>query len=328
MGFQNSVEILVDRTSVSIPSGANPMEWLIRDGHVFQSGMGQYGFGSMFIGLMNYFDAMFNELSEFFGPDQFVFPSLISIDAMSRCDYFTSFPHSCCFVNHLQEDEVLSFSDRVKKHKKFSLNNNELSDVNYMLSPAVCFHWYNHLSNRVLPCEGVKAVTAKGKCFRYESSNFETLERMWDFTMRELIFVGSGKMVMECRSQSIELWKQRLDKLGMSYTIESATDPFFGIDAEILSKFQSAFNLKYEIRATLPYSSGSLAVGSFNYHQDHFGRAFNIALGDSESACSACTACTAVGLERWAFAFLCQFGSDKSYWPKDVVEFVGRGSDD
>jgi len=113
--------------------------------------------------------------------------------------------------------------------------------------------------------------------------------------------------------------------LGMAYTIESATDPFFGSDAEMLSRFQSTFSLKYEIRATLPYSSGSLAVGSFNYHQDHFGRAFNITLRDAGSAC---TACTAVGLERWAFAFLCQFGSDKRDWPKDVVEFIGGGSDD
>ena len=111
----------------------------------------------------------------------------------------------------------------------------------------------------------------------------------------------------------------------MSYTIESATDPFFGADAETLSKFQSAFHLKYEIRTTLPYCSGSLAVGSFNYHQDHFGRAFNIRLGNEGMAC---TACVAIGLERWAFSFLCQFGSDQQQWPEDVVEFVSAGNND
>jgi len=78
---------------------------------------------------------------------------------------------------------------------------------------------------------------------------------------------------------------------------------------------QSAFQLKYEIRARLPYKDSTLAVGSYNYHQDFFGRSLNIALPDGSPAH---TGCVAFGLERMALAFLSQFGLEPDSWPKEV----------
>lgn len=319
-----AIEMFADHRNSPIPAGQDPMPWLLRGGHVFRLGTGQYGLGPLVVRLMAYFDHLFAELAAPFGPAEYAFPAMISTRAMARCDYFTSFPHSCCFVHHLEEDvdTISAFTERARQDHDATPTSSELTPTDYMLAPAVCFNWYHHLADSTIPSQGLGATTAVGKCFRYESGNLKSLERLWDFTMRELIFVAPADVVTVNRKLSMIAWKQRLDRIGLAYSIESATDPFFVGEYKTRTRFQSAFQLKYEIRLTLPYSNGSLAAGSFNYHQDFFGRSFGI---DVQGGGSAHTACTAIGLERWAFGFLCQFGPDKNRWPQEVVRFVDHG---
>lgn len=105
------------------------------------------------------------------------------------------------------------------------------------------------------------------------------------------------------------------EQTGLAYRLESATDPFFIGEFRKQVAFQSAFQLKYEIRAALPYKDATLAVGSYNYHQDFFGRSLNIRLPDGTPAH---TGCAAFGLERIAFAFLAQYGLNPANWPEEV----------
>jgi hypothetical protein len=80
--------------------------------------------------------------------------------------------------------------------------------------------------------------------------------------------------------------------------------------------------LKFEVRADLPYAPGkTLAVGSFNYHQDFFGRSLHI---QQESAENAFTACVGFGMERLVWAFLSQYGLDPRNWPRKVREGVSQ----
>ena len=100
--------------------------------------------------------------------------------------------------------------------------------------------------------------------------------------------------------------------------MESANDPFFIGEFRKQVAFQSAFQLKYEVRARLPFKESTLAVGSYNYHQDFFGRQLNITLPDGSPAH---TGCAAFGLERMAFAFLAQYGFDPEQWPPAMRSF-------
>ena len=109
--------------------------------------------------------------------------------------------------------------------------------------------------------------------------------------------------------------QNRLTEVGLAYRVESANDPFFIGEFRQQALFQSAFQLKYEIRAQLPFSVSTLAVGSYNYHQDFFGRNLNITLPDGSPVH---TGCVAFGLERIALAFLAQFGLDTEQWPEAV----------
>jgi seryl-tRNA synthetase len=109
------------------------------------------------------------------------------------------------------------------------------------------------------------------------------------------------------------------EKIGLAYRVESANDPFFIGEFRKQAAFQSAFQLKFEIRASLPFNHSTLAVGSYNYHQDFFGRNLNISLPDGSPAH---TGCVAFGLERIAYAFLAQHGLDPANWPRWVREAV------
>jgi seryl-tRNA synthetase len=192
------------------------------------------------------------------------------------------------------------------------------SPVQTLLSPAVCYHLYFALADRPLP-HGKLVATAVSNCFRYESTNLNSLERLWNFTMREVIFVGDKNFVLENREASRQYMQKVFAEVGLAYRVESATDPFFIGEFRRQTAFQSAFQLKFEIRARLPFRENTLAVGSYNYHQDFFGRQLNITLPDGSPVH---TGCTAFGLERIAFAFLAQYGLDPTNWPASVREGI------
>jgi len=50
-----------------------------------------------------------------------------------------------------------------------------------------------------------RAITALGNCFRYESTNLTGLERLWDFAMREIVFVGLASCVLENRDKRVQV---------------------------------------------------------------------------------------------------------------------------
>jgi seryl-tRNA synthetase len=189
--------------------------------------------------------------------------------------------------------------------------------IETLLSPAVCYHLYFALADQPLP-GGQFVATAVGNCFRFEAINLVSLERLWNFTMREVIFVGSKEFVLQNRETARQRMAGVFEKVGLAYRVESANDPFFIGEFRKQAAFQSAFQLKFEIRARLPFKDSTLAVGSYNYHQDFFGRQLNIALPDGSPAH---TGCVAFGLERMAYAFLSQYGLEPAGWP----EFVRQG---
>ena len=63
----------------------------------------------------------------------------------------------------------------------------------------------------------------------------------------------------------------------------------------MLADSQKAQKLKFEVLVPVISPEQPTAVCSFNYHQDHFGRVFEIRTADGEVAH---TACLGFGLER------------------------------
>lgn len=316
---QPKVEVLEDHLQRPVPFSIDPLPDLFAHGEVSREHAGIYSFGPVITKLMEVFEKVFLDLASQFDAQPRRFPTLISAEKLGRVNYFRAFPHSLTFATHLREDLhiINNFSEQTK-YEEAGLNASleSFSKIQALLSPAVCYHLYFSLADHLLP-DGKLAATAVGHCFRYESTNLNSLERMWDFTMREIIFIGPADYVLQNRERGRKQVAKFLESIGLAYKVESANDPFFVGEFRKQAAFQNAFQLKYEIRARLPFKTDTLAVGSYNYHQDFFGRHLSITLPDGKPAH---TGCIAFGLERLAYAFLCQFGLDPTAWPAPIRE--------
>lgn len=231
-----------------------------------------------------------------FGAAEHRYPALLPAAVLRRAGYFDAFPQLLMTAGHLRPDGTSA-------------------DTGHCLSPTLCYHTYQRFADRALPAGGA-VITACGKIFRHEGDRQHTLERLWDFTMREIVVLGPRAVVSAARDALVTSVCALVDELRLAGHLEVASDPFFAgtADGEAGARqagVQRALKLKYELR--LPVVDGrTSAVASFNLHGPKFGKAFGITTADGAPAYSGCFG---IGLERVAYAFLCRHGLDPAAWP-------------
>lgn len=284
---------------------------------IVQLGPGQVALEGVPLRLYRYFDRTLEALGAPFSPSPLHVPTLIPAETLARCDYFRSFPQLVTFTCHLPEDMPVIEGFRARHQDRETLDERALGDMappEACLSPAVCYHVYAANQGRVLPPGGARYAVA-GRCFRYESSKMVDLRRLWEFTMREIVFLGSRQEVLSLREQGNEIVARYLEEHDLAGEIRTASDPFFvAPDAAAKTYFQISNETKYEISLMLPEGE-RVAAGSLNYHTDFFGRAFRCTV---EGAGPMHSVCIAFGLERWVYAFLAQHGAAPARWPERV----------
>ncbi|MGQ0642001.1 MAG: hypothetical protein ACT4P6_14720 [Gemmatimonadaceae bacterium] len=253
---------------------------------------GTVALGGAALHLLEYFDSVAREWARELGATEQYYPSLIALEVLEQAGYTRSFPQHLAIVQRV---------DR-------------LESPAYAMTPAVCFHCYPQWRGRTLPAKAV-VITARGRCCRYEQEWLAPLERLRDFSMREIIVLGARDEVESARQSLMTRAQELVTRLDLDAHIEPANDPFYGSAADGKRLLQRAGALKYELRLPLDREERAVAVASFNHHADHFGRAFDIHLTSAESAHSGCVA---LGLERWVLAFLAQYGLDERNWPAEV----------
>ena len=319
--FEPRLRVILDKTNRSIRYKKDPMEALVPSREVVVEGNGYYMLGPLMAGLLDYFEDRYHAVAINMGARPYRFPALISPAYLQKVKYFDNFPHSLSFVTHLREDldVIRKFSEEAHVHEGCVHSKGDaFAKAQAMLSPTVCHHLYMSLANSTVPEDGIVA-TAFGNCFRYESSNMVSLERLWNFTMREIIFVGTADFVQDGLDRSQIAINQILDDMDLAYLIETANDPFFIGSYRDQAAYQSAFELKIDGRMSLPYKNDTLAAGSYNRHRDFFGRTLDILLPDGSPAD---TGCVGFGCERLAFAFIAQHGPNQAHWPEQVRQYV------
>lgn len=243
--------------------------------------------------LRDFFDNTVCRWANELGATGMTYPHEISIQTLERAGFVSAFP-----------DKLVRTDGRTH-------------------SPAVCYHHYPTLENCTIGERG-SITTALGRCYRneFDANAAHPMERLREFTMREIITVGSPQLVESVRASlmgRVELW---LKELGLDGAIETATDPFFTDAARGRLLMQQLLPLKYELRLRVA-ADRTVAAASFNNHHDHFGKAFRIQLADGQIAN---TGCVAFGWERWVIAFVSQHGPDERNWPVSVRNDVAASA--
>ncbi len=300
---------------------------LIRRGWLVDLGPGQMGFSGPALGVWRALERVIGRIARQFNATDHSYPSLIPANVLARCGYFGSFPQSVSLVTHLAED-----FDGIEGFRRANVDSTVLQipdpsivrSPDMCLVPAACYHAYQALEGTVVPDDGL-AITTLAKCFRYESSNMVGIERLWDFTMREIILLGSENSVRSRRADAIEAVKHHLEEWDLEGSIESATDAFFPTTYATKAFWQLARDTKFEVRLAIEParddSPRSLACGSLNLAGNLFGHVFGIKTADGAPAF---TGCIGWGYERWALAVFTQHGFDVARWPTALQNDLER----
>lgn len=287
---------------------------LVQKGIIHEYGKGRVAISEPLIKLKNYFDKRIkdfcvNELNA----KEYIYPTMIDVDTIKKCGYMNSSPHMMFFINHLHND-MESYLDFKEKYKKSGIiDKKNISDIQYCLPPTMCYHTYRQLEGKEI---SDSVYTAKGKSFRYENKYANSIERLWDFTIRETVFFGSYEFVNSTKKKIIAFAQKLVEDVKLVGRLKNANDPFF-IDEQAAYKavYQKALNSKIELRLNIGKEK-DIAVASFNFHDNFFCRNFDIKKqGEGEFV----SGCTGFGLERLVYAFLCQYGLEESEWPISIL---------
>lgn len=246
-------------------------------------------------------------------------PILWPVDLYKKIDYFNDFPQQIMMVSSLKKNfkNYSSFSKKYQQKKKFRNINvdKQFRNSDFGLQPAVCDNCYYALRN----VKNYKNTiyTTYNKVFRDEKSSFNNLDRLTSFSVRDIMFVGDEKFVIQTRNRLIGSIKKFLKICKIDCSIEVANDPFFisNINKKI---FQDAMDLKYEILAHIPFLRKKIAIGSINFHLNTFGKAFKI----YKNKKFIYSGCIGIGFERLLLSFYSQHGTNVKKWPKKLGKII------
>jgi acyl carrier protein len=271
-------------------TAGSPIDELMAKRELELTSQGSLVLGGAVADLRDWFDATVCDWARELGATGLTFPDDISLSSLDRAGFLSAFPEKL-------------------------VRNGEGARC-----PAICYHHYPTLTDCTVTASG-SIVTALGRCFRNEFNEQSptAIERLREFTMREIITVGTSQLVERVRRDlmmRVDAWTK---ELGLDGVIETATDPFFTAESRGRLLMQQMLPLKYELRLRADSDGRTIAAASFNNHHDHFGKAFRIKL---ESGQPANTGCVAFGWERWVLAFVNQHGANERNWPLSVRKDV------
>ncbi len=293
------------------------MQLLLHKDLVHIHGEGQISLKFPLTELFEFFDAILRTLSiQVFSAEQYIFPTLIKSSVLGDAGYFDSFPNLWSFVSRLHNDYSAFHDFKAENHNMDPDNIRKISVVTgYSLPPTMCYYVYDMLRGSVV---SDRTVTTRGKSFRYENKYCKNMSRLWDFTIRETVFLGS----MEYVNQSLDRYRRIaisiIELLGLAGECVYANDPFYLADnAAKRINVQKMKHSKIELRLNVS-NDETIAIASFNRHNQYIAKRFNLYINEAHNP--AYTSCIGFGLERMIFAFLCQYGINDNEWPVMVKE--------
>jgi seryl-tRNA synthetase len=258
------------------------LDELVQSGEIQHVGAGRLVLQGRPLAVLRWIDAGLEAMAAKAGAAAIHLPALIDREILERAEYFEAFGESATRVDASMSQE-------------------------HCLVPALCYHLYARLAGRRL--ESPLLVTTVGRCYRNEPAAVSSLTRLWEFTMREVIFIGTETWVTDERRRWVTRVTEFATSIGLAGALEVATDPFFAGPSRGRKLIQQLKELKYELRADVGPTEPGVAIASMNLHEAFFGSRFGLTTGDG---CTASSGCVAFGLERWTLALIAQLGVERA----------------
>jgi seryl-tRNA synthetase len=271
---------------------------------------GAFGRNAVFEDVLARFNDAITRIAKNDGAEVMLFPPILDREVLQKSEFLDSFPQLA--------GTVFSFFGNDAQHKEMSSCLHDGKDWGHLqgmtkvvLTPAACYPVYPSFTGTIPP--NGRLVDMSNWVFRHEPSPEPT--RMQAFRVREFVRVGTPEVVVEWRDMWLQRGLELLLSLGLPAKSDVASDPFFGRGGRMLAVSQKEQKLKFEILVPVISEEKPTAVCSFNYHQEHFGKIFDI---KTAAGAVAQTACLGFGMERVVMALFRTHGFVPAEWPKSV----------
>ncbi|HZZ71721.1 MAG TPA: amino acid--[acyl-carrier-protein] ligase [Pirellulales bacterium] len=271
---------------------------------------GLYGLSGVFEDVVERFEQLVTRRARRLRAEVMRFPAIMSRDAYLKMTHLDNFPDLLGSVH--------SFTGNERDHARMlGLRNRgedwtqALCPTQVMMTPAACYPLYPTATGS-LADEG-RLIDLRSFVFRHEPALDPA--RMMIFRQREFVRLGTAEQALAHREFWLEEGTEVLNLLGLPVERVVANDPFFGRAGRLMADAQKDQILKYELTITVASEEKPTAIASCNYHQNHFGKTFDIMTPDGNPAH---TACIGYGLERIALALFMRHGFDTDRWPNSV----------
>jgi len=218
----------------------------------------------------------------------FNIPAMIDGEVLQKCGYFESFPDQISAIASIKDESV----EEIMNGKE--IDESRIALHNKYLTPSACLHIYPMYNGKNIEEEQI--ITTKARVYRCEKSGFEELTRLWDFSVREIVFIGSEEFV---KGKLEEMKKKALEvalKITPNAQMVVAHDHFYkGQRNDIKARIQTKQEQKFELR--IPIEGRDVSVASFNFHGYHFSIPFKF-----DKSKKIVSGCVGFGMERWVAA--------------------------
>tara|TARA_Y100000590_G_scaffold291057_1_gene327691 strand:+ start:13481 stop:14656 length:1176 start_codon:yes stop_codon:yes gene_type:complete len=315
----DSTVILHDFKSYEVANSENVFSALVERGDITEYNEGYFALSGKLLQNMKKIDEELLIFARSLSSSEVIFPITTQISNLNKHDFFKQTPQFANFISTLREDieNISNLSKGLSGDDEFKITEH-VHDPKCMCRSAVCLNSYPRYENKKFREEQNIALTSVGKVFRNESKNVQSLERLHEFSMREIIFFGSAEYVDESLKKCVQWCVDFIKKFKLKSIIQSANDPFFAENFSTLQFYQRSQVSKYEVKLFNPASQNQVSCASLNNHGTHFSKAFNIKFENDEYIF---TGCAGWGLERCIFMIYAQYGVEEEKWPVELREF-------
>ena len=309
-------DVLFEREVTGKGRGITELQELVEAGIIQETSKGIFLWRepvSLFLRFLD--DALVQRFAKSFHASEEKYPNVISAGELIKTNHLSSFPEHLNFVNNIRS-ELKLLDDAAEAARSPAglqfISADIMENPKLIHNPSTCYHCYASRAGTTV--KENKVVTALASCHRYEGANHQQIGRLMEFSLREVIFLGSPNFVRETREKCLRLIQIFADEWEFGGVLRSENDPFFTSDFETKAEHQRKMKMKYEYRASLCDDNEGLAVMSSNLHGLTFSKTFNLEGKDWPVH----TGCIGFGLERMAIALIAQHGTNPDKWPQQL----------
>lgn len=237
--------------------------------------------------ILNFVDQHFKRIALSLDAKEYYVPTMIHREVLEKCGYFDSYPQHLTAAAHIGKEHY------TKVMESRTVCSNQVLLEDQFLVPAVCIPLYPTFEGKTMDNT---AITFYGRAYRYEDGAFNGSTRLWEYGIREIVFIGSPDYVNTSLKKLADETIRFIDQIGLPAKLEIANDHFYpSAKNKLREKLQTANQTKEELNVRI--NGKTVSLSSYNYHGTHFSKIFHF---DNHN--QTVSGCVGYGLERWVAA--------------------------